>query len=169
MNITVKDYMVMHQIATTFEGDEKKLNKAVLSHFNLLNLSVEESELKLAEINLKLTEEPQFYPVFKHNNVEYGFIPNLDKISTGEYIDIDILQNNKESIHKLMAVLYRPVTKKYKGKYDIEDYDPDNLNDEVMLGIDVKYFLGAMVFFYHLSNELLKATLTSTLQEVKTM
>jgi hypothetical protein len=166
MEITIKDYIAVSKLTEMFKDDEKQLNRAILKHFKFQDLSLEETQKKMAEIQLKMTNEESFYPTFKHKGVEYGFIPNLDKITTGEYIDIDIFQSDVEELHKLMAVLYRPVTKKYKGKYDIEKYDPDNNLELVMLDVNVKYFLGAIVFFCTLSNQLCNAIAISTQNEI---
>lgn len=165
MTVTLKDYMVLQNLVKT-ASDEKNLNRAILRHFKLTDLPIDQSDKKVLEIKSIIESEPTFYPTFKHKGIEYGFIPNLDKITTGEYIDLDYLQSDEESLHKVMAILYRPVDKKYKGTYTIKKYDPDNMADTVMLETDVKYYLGAMVFFYHLSNELLNATLISTQSEL---
>ena len=38
--------------------------------------------------------------------VEYGFIPNLDDMSFGEYVDLDTYIGDWQNIHRAMAVLY---------------------------------------------------------------
>ena len=42
---------------------------------------------------------------------EYGFIPNLEEMSFGEYIDLDAYLADMHSLHKTIGVLYRPITK----------------------------------------------------------
>ena len=39
---------------------------------------------------------------------EFGFIPNLSKMSLGEYVDLDTYISDMENMHKAMAVLFRP-------------------------------------------------------------
>ena len=46
----------------------------------------------------------------KGNEVEFGFIPRLDDISLGEFVDLDTYVSDWSDMHKAMAVLYRPIT-----------------------------------------------------------
>ena len=41
-------------------------------------------------------------------SVEFGFIPKLDEISFGEFIDLDKYLQGWGDMHKAMAVLFRP-------------------------------------------------------------
>jgi len=50
------------------------------------------------------------------------FIPNLDDITNGEYVDLDTYIPDWDEMHKAMAVLFRPVIQNLKDKYIIEDY-----------------------------------------------
>ena len=56
------------------------------------------------------------------NSVTFGFIPKLDDISLGEFIDLDNYIGDWQEIHKAMAVLYRPITFRKGDLYLIEDY-----------------------------------------------
>ena len=67
-------------------------------------------------------EETPLIRHFELDGIEFGFVPNLDKISIGEYIDIESNLSGFKNMHKAMAVLYRPVTKKHKEKYQVEEY-----------------------------------------------
>ena len=96
---------------------------------------------------------------FKLGNTEFGFITNLDEITLGEYTDLDKYIGNWDMMHNAMAVLYRPVTKKLKDKYQIEEYNGSYTYCEAMKFAPVDVVLGAVVFFYTLGNELLKSTL----------
>ena len=44
---------------------------------------------------------------FKLGGVEYGFIPKLEDITLGEYIDLDNYLGDWDKMHKAMSVLYR--------------------------------------------------------------
>jgi len=95
---------------------------------------------------------------------EYGFVPNLEEMSFGEYIDLDTYLSDMDMLHKTVGVLYRPVTKEKGDLYEIEPYNgTDGYSD---FPLDVA--LGATLFFYRLSNKLLKSTPTS-LEGVKEM
>tara|TARA_R100000734_G_C3313150_1_gene104387 strand:+ start:1157 stop:1813 length:657 start_codon:yes stop_codon:yes gene_type:complete len=103
-------------------------------------------------------QEHKFIQFFKMDGKEYGFIPLLDEISFGEYIDLDENLADWKNMHKAMAVLFRPITDKKEDRYDIEKYKGiENANNYLKMPLDVVF--GAFVFFYHLSNELLITTL----------
>lgn len=112
-----------------------------------------------ANINNLFTKENQFIQRFKMGGVEFGFIPNLDEMSTGEYMDLDTYITDWETMHNAMAVLYRPITNKLGNKYQIEEYKGSVTYADVMRHAPLDVVLGAMVFFYNLGNDLLKSTI----------
>lgn len=91
--------------------------------------------------------------------VTYGFIPSLDKMSFGEYIDLNSYINDWSQMHKAMAVLFRPTVVNKKRVYDIEKYQGSYRYSDVMLDMPVSVALGAIVFFYRLMSKLPKLTL----------
>ena len=97
--------------------------------------------------------------------IDFGFMPKLDDMSVGEYIDLDGYVQGWSNMHKAMAVLYRPITFKKKGMYLIEDYEGTEKWADVMKDAPVNVALGAMVFFYRLGSKLAKYTIVSTLKE----
>jgi len=106
------------------------------------------------------SKEHKFIPHFKMGGVEFGFIPNLEEITFGEYTDLDTYIVDWDSMHKAMAVLYRPITKKgVSNTYEIEKYNGSITYSDVMKHAPLDVVLGAVVFFYNLGNELLNATL----------
>lgn len=95
------------------------------------------------------------------NEIEWNkfkFIPNLDDITAGEYIDLDKYAGDFESYHRFLAVAFRPYTKKIFGSYEIEKYEGSEKYCNELLKAPLEMLLASMVFFYNLSNELLKAT-----------
>lgn len=102
----------------------------------------------------------KFIPRFKMGGVEFGFIPNLDEMTQGEYMDLDTYITDWSQMHKAMAVLFRPIKNKVQDKYSIEEYNGSITYADVMKHAPLNVVLGAMVFFYHLGNELLMSTLT---------
>ena len=97
---------------------------------------------------------PEFQPLFKLEDEEFGFIPKLDEMTFGEYIDLDNYLADWQQMDSAMAVLFRPVTYKRKGKYLIEDYVSSEKYDLSEMPLSV--VLGSLVFFCDLKNELLK-------------
>ena len=86
--------------------------------------------------------------------VEFGFIPKLDDISFGEYIDLETYIGKWEDMHKAMAVLFRPISEITKGYYLIEDYGGSSKYAEAMRDMPVDVALSATVFFYRLGIKL---------------
>lgn len=112
-----------------------------------------------ANINNLFTKENAFIQRFKMGGVEFGFIPNLDEMTTGEYMDLDTYITDWDTMHNAMAVLYRPITNKLGNKYQIEEYKGSVTYADVMRHAPLDVVLGAMVFFYTLGNDLLKSTI----------
>jgi hypothetical protein len=102
---------------------------------------------------------PPFKNKFTLNGIDYGFIPNLDDISQGEYMDLDNYIVDVANLHRSMAVMFRPIKTKLKDKYIIEPYEGSDVYAEKMLDAPLDVVLASRVFFYHLGRELLKSTL----------
>jgi len=113
----------------------------------------------IALLNEIFNAEYKLKPIFKLGNTNFGFIPNLDEISLGEFSDLDAYFGKWDKMHNAMAVLYRPVVEKYKDKYNIEDYNGSVTYCDVMKHMPMDVVMGAMVFFYNLSSELMISSL----------
>lgn len=110
------------------------------------------------ELNKLFIQESKFINKFIFNDKEFGFIPKLDDMTFGEYVDLDNYISDWQLMHKAMSVLYRPITYKRKDQYLIEDYESSDKYDMKNISLDI--VLGSLVFFYDLKNELKKAILT---------
>ena len=103
----------------------------------------------------------------------YGFHPNLDSITLGEYADIETFIKNDidKSMPELMAVLYRPIIKEKNEVYTIEAYDGEiAMRAEEMKKMSAEQVQSALVFFYNLGNEfvpIMQSYLIQTLKEMK--
>ena len=104
-----------------------------------------------------LNNTPKLQTMFKMKGTQYGFIPKLDDMSFGEYIDLDTFIGDWNNMHRAMNVLYRPITNQYGDKYNVEDYSVDNA--EQMKDMPMSAVLGSIVFFYNLGMDLSKAML----------
>ena len=111
------------------------------------------NELTL-ELNKLFETKPKFVDRCTINDNEFGFIPKLDDMSFGEYIDLDTYLAEWETMDLAMGVLFRPVIFSRKGKYLIEDYETASKYNMKNMRLDV--VMGALVFFWNLKNELLK-------------
>ena len=167
--ITLEQY----QRFSRLEGDDDFLGRKALGIFcgvefaTLLEVKYKDVKNILVHVNKALEEKPPLTQRFKLNNVEYGFMPDLENISLGEFIDLDFYMRDVKDFHKMMAVMYRPVTSKAMKLYDIEPYEASEKYAEVMKQVDMGIVSGAVLFFYRLGIELLNATLTSS--EVQTL
>lgn len=74
----------------------------------------------------KIDADIEDYRIVEVDGTEYGLVPNFDKIETGAYIDLlDLLKQDSLTLHKIMAILYRPVITKAYGLYTIERYSTE--------------------------------------------
>lgn len=164
--ITLNQYLHFRKLAKDYAEHEDFLTLSLVTIF--CNLSIEDA--KALEVNdfaeivetLKntLTQKPQFTERFKLDGVEYGFIPNLDKISAGEYIDLDTYLSDEGTYYDAMAVCYRPITESFGKMYQIEKYEGADKYRQSLVNMPAGIALGAVLFFWTLSKELLSATQT---------
>ena len=120
---------------------------------NLLDYPITELEKNYQKIVSVLNEKSTFQKTFLLDGKEYGFIPNLEQMKSGEYIDLT--NNLGKDILASMAVMYRPITRKFKDVYDIEKYKGTDDKD-IFKNAPISVYLGAQVFFWNLTNDLLK-------------
>ena len=97
-------------------------------------------------------QKPHIKTRFVLNGIEYGFIPNLDDMTLGEYVDLDTYLGKWKQVEKAMAVLYRPIINTYKNKYTIEEYKAEG--QDVYKDMPMDIVLGSMLFFYRLGIDL---------------
>jgi hypothetical protein len=124
--------------------------------------------------HLQSQEDTTLKNIIEINGVEYGFMPDLDSISLGQYADIETFIKNgiDKNLPELMAVLYSPIKLKKNDIYIIEPYDGDiRLRAEEMKQMSATQVHSALVFFYHFGSVLLttlQLSLIEVLQGMKT-
>lgn len=155
--VTLKQYQKWLKIAEGKEIDNFLQQKMVEIFCNIELKQV--LQIKAIDINniceniTKLFEQkPKFITKFNHNETEFGFIPKLDDMSFGEYIDLDTYLGDWQLMHKAMSVLFRPITYKKKEQYLIEDYQSSDKYDLQNITLDIVF--GSLVFFWNLRTEL---------------
>ena len=139
-----------------------KLNEVAKIQMNDLN------EL-IAHFTKVFNERPQLIRQFKIKNIEFGFIPKLDDITLGEYVDLENHLQNWKTYHKAMAVMFRPIKNTNKDKYEIVDYEPNEDMQELMRFAPLDVAISASVFFWTLGSELLSSTISYLQKETKKM
>ena len=105
-------------------------------------------------INKMFEEKPKLIQRFEKNGTEYGFIPVLTDMTFGEFVDLDTLMSNWDTMDDAMGVLFRKVKQKHKDQYLIEEYDSDKRVNMKDMPLDVA--LGAIFFLQSLRKESLR-------------
>ena len=158
--LTVEQYQKFLKV----EGDETFMTLKALEIF--ANIPLKVAHAMRADDILDISQHILSIVGGKHPLVrrlffrgrEYGFVPNLEEMSFGEYIDLDSYLSDMDMLHKTVGVLYRPIVESKGDYYEIAEYKgTDGYAD---FPLDVA--LGATLFFYRLSNKLLRDTPTSS-------
>ena len=161
--ITVEQY----QRFARLDGDEEFLTKKMLEIFcgvpmeQLPNVRFKDVSNVFKHINAMMNSRPSLTQRFTFKEQEFGFVPSLEDITYGEFVDLDSYLTDIKNLHKTMAVLYRPVTQKSGKRYDIEPYESATKYCDLMKDAPMDVVMGAVLFFWTLGKELLMATLTS--------
>ena len=128
----------------------------------ILSMTNESHEKIKRSLNaLMLNQEVPLQRLITIDGIEYGFEPNLSKMAYGAYVDItkyDTLgiDNNWS---KIMSILYRPVVRKKKERYEISSYQGD-VDEELFLDVGMDVHFGCWFFFINLQMDLLSYTLS---------
>lgn len=126
----------------------------VVKRFKLKDLKKVYSSLnKLIKVELNKTVISKI----ELDGVTYGMHPNLDSMTFGEYVDVEeFTKENIAGFHKVLAVLYRPITEEKNGKYNIEPYETKHQdNAEKFKAVNMDVVNGLTVFFYNLGSKCL--------------
>jgi hypothetical protein len=170
--IPLKSYQEFMKVVEK-SNDEEFIGQKTIEIFCGLKMKdvvkVKWSDVKSLTLHLNeiFKAKPKFQATFKIENTEFGFIPNLEDMTFGEYIDLESNISSVETFHKAMAVMYRPITKKVKDRYEIFEYTGSDEFSDVMKYAPLNVVLGATVFFSTLGSDLVQHTLTSLETEIK--
>ena len=168
MIITLKQYIEIDKLQKIHK-DSDQLGIEILRLItgkDIKQLSLEESESILTTVykEIDIKDFPLVHR-FKINGISFGFIPNLEDITVGEFIDLDaLMKQDVLQLEQIMSILYRPVKKKWFNTYSIEDYTGSEKYIELYLKTDFRIILGAIFFFAILKESLLNHLDTYTPQ-----
>ena len=155
--ITLRKYQKFVKLNTD-EVDDRFLQIKMIeifcevSHENVLKIKFGDADRVTATLGDMFTQKPELITKFKLNGIEYGFIPELDEITFGEYIDLDTYLGDWQNIQTAMNVLYRPINNKKGERYTIDEYDV-NTKDK-LLDMPLDAVISSVFFFYHLGKDL---------------
>ena len=122
---------------------------------NVMRLKMADFDKITNKINLLFEQKPKLVQRFKIDSVEYGFHPQLDELTLGEYIDVDTFISDWGNMEKAMNVLYRPIENKLKDRYSIKEYNVDTSNNLLAMPMDA--VLSSIFFLWNLGIDLSKA------------
>tara|TARA_R110000868_G_scaffold13143_2_gene61771 strand:- start:823 stop:1521 length:699 start_codon:yes stop_codon:yes gene_type:complete len=173
--ITLEQYQYLMKITNVKDEEEISARKmiSVLCKIPLsavLKLEVS-SVLDITSKFSKMFEkyDQQLIHRFKLAGTEFGFIPHLESMSWGEYMDAEKYMSDWQSMHNAMSVLFRPIVKAKGDKYSIEEYESSINYAEVMKGMPLNVAISANVFFWTLGAELLEGTMNFLAEQMKEM
>lgn len=151
-----------------------QVNRIFLENNNVskllsIYLGVDESELKNAKkkdiefiegyIFSRLTKDTtsEITFTFEYEGVVYGFENDWKKLAWGAWQDMEFLcaEDTTKNIHRLLAILYRPVIEEKGKKYKLQPYDSDTVEDraELFKKLPIKIWFGCAQVFFYIGNE----------------
>jgi hypothetical protein len=167
--ITLSKYLEMSSDFKAYEGEQDAILATMFYHLcgltpdTMFKLDTETfSKIKSDLLAFTANTELPLVKSFVYNGTEYGFYPNLSKIEYGAYLDITKYTSEgiTEDWAKVMAILYRPITKRMGKLYEVKPYTGEEEWEFFKeLGMDIHF--GAWWFFFTLSRDLLSGTLKS--------
>jgi len=114
--------------------------------------------------NISEQETTKHLVRFMLDGTEYGFIPNWDEFTAGEWIDAEMYSEDFwPNAHKLMSVLFRPVERTWGDRYSIEPYTAKERQD-VFLTMPADQVAGALLFFSTTKSERLNILRSSLIR-----
>lgn len=159
-DITLEQYQRFSKINTENQDEEFFIFKTIeifcgidmktISKFPFKDAkSISEDIIAVLDQNVPFTDR------FELEGVRYGFIPDLQAMSLGEFIDLEENLRDPQNFHIAASVMYRPVTKEYKELYAIDGYEASKKAQLDMKSAPIGIISSAVVFFYNIVNELL--------------
>lgn len=169
-DITLDQY----QRITRLEGDEEFMTRKMIEIVCGVDqdvigmLQLDAIELIMSKIKAAIEEnDSEFERIVELDGKKFGFHPNLEDITFGEFVDLDRYLGDWKEMHKAMSVLYRPVIAKVGQSYAIEKYK-GSIYSDTMKKLPMTNVNGALLFFWIIRNEYkIHSAKSSTLTRMK--
>ena len=161
-DITIAEYQRYLQIA---KSNRRTRDNEIISLFCKIDkefikkLKLKDKKVLVDKINkfVNSKNETSLEKRIKFNGKKYGFIPNLSKITTGEFVDIEEYGKDiNKNLHRIMSVLYREIDKTSGKLYNVKSYDPDEIEIDKFKTLPMSTTLSAIDFFFRLGTRLLE-------------
>ena len=161
------EYLLKKEDLREVELDDEIL-KVILNFDKVDAISVKDRNRLILDIRKALESEGTFKQTFELNGIDFGLIPNFDKITNGEYTDLIKYANDIEDLHRFLAVAYRPIkVRDTFGNYKLVSYDGTSEHGERMKDLPISIAKGVQGFFLTLSNHLENHSLKFMLGELR--
>jgi len=154
--ITLKQYQKFVKLQDKNEGTFFLQQKMVeifcgIKATDVLLIQYNDVDRITTVLNKMFDSKPDLVKRFVLDGVEYGFTPSLNKLSFGEYIDLDTYMGDWQNIHIAMNVLYRPIKQELGDKYLIKEYTTEG--KDKLLSMPMDAVLGSLFFFFNLGKD----------------
>ena len=154
--ITLKQYQKFVKLQDKNEGTFFLQQKMVeifcgIKATDVLKIQYNDVDRITTVLNKMFDSKPDLVHRFVLDGVEYGFTPSLNKLSFGEYIDLDTYMGDWQNIHIAMNVLYRPIKQELGDKYLIKEYTTEG--KDKLLSMPMDAVLGSIFFFFNLGKD----------------
>jgi hypothetical protein len=161
--VTLENWLRLIELETGSKTNEALETITALSDIPkqlVKELGIQDVAVIMSRIaELQQEQDSKLKRIIEVEGKEYGFHPDLDSITLGEYADIETFIKNgiENNLPELMAVLYRPIVEKKNDIYIIEAYDGNiSIRAEEMKKMSAEQVQSSLFFFYNLGSELSK-------------
>ena len=175
-DVTLEKWLKLIDFETGTKTEEATETIAALSNIPkqlIKELALKDVAVLMSKIaKLQQKQDTKLKKIIEIEGIEYGFHPDLDSITLGEYADIETFIKNGIENHlaELMAVLYRPIKEKKNDIYIINSYDGNiRLRTEEMKKMSAEQVQSALVFFYTFGKELSTILPSFLMEQMKEM
>lgn len=132
-----------------------------LTQAEVYNIQLSEVYDIAERIELILQEQPKLVESFELNKIKFGWVTELDKLSYGEFLDLNGNISDWYTMQAAMGVLYRPIIKEQSGGlYLVDKYKGDKYHKD-LLEMPMDAVIGSMVFFWNLGMDLASCIIKS--------
>ena len=176
--VTLEKWLKLIDLQKGTKSEEAKETIAALSTIPkdlIVQLELKDIAMLMNSLSkIQAKQDSSLKRIIEVQGNRYGFHPNLDEITLGEYADIEtyVKIGIENHLPELMAILYRPIVEEKNNVYTIEAYDGNiSIRTEIMKKMSAEQVQSALVFFYSFVSVLsatLESYLTKKLKGTKT-